>query len=493
MPHPPAFQLKQKQTARLQQMQRLIMAPKIQQSLAFLQMARMEMEAALQQELEENPLLEMQEEEEEGEGSSEREEENEKSGEAEKELDFTEQDFLVLRQLDEDFRDHFGQSENFYTQRTADEEQLKNFAENSILAHVSLSEHLLRQSTEAFSSEKELKIAETLIGYLDRNGFLSTPLEEIAQWHSYPIEEIKNVLCTIQTFEPSGVGAQSLVDSLLLQLRQKKKEGSLAYKIIEEHFDDLLHNRIPKIVQGLHLSSSEITAAVEGEISKLNLHPGLSFSETTTQLIYPDITIKADDVTAELQVFIHDECCFSLRLNSRYLRLLDDPQIGDDTHDFIKKKMMSAKWLMRNLYQRSQTLEKITRHLIQTHYLFFSTQEGAVAPLSMQQVADELGMHESTIARAVSNKYIACPKGVYPLRFFFSTAYTTSAGEDVSSRAIKEQLQLFISSEDKSLPYTDAQLSDLLKEKGISCARRTIAKYRGELELGNAQKRRRFK
>lgn len=493
MSHPPTFQMQQKPAAQLHQMQRLMMTPKIQQSLALLQMSRMELEAALTAELEENPLLEMLPDEEiegEDEGASDDIEEFNESQAAqeEQELDFTEQDFLVMRQLDEEFSDNFAQSDNFYSQRTTEEDELKNFKESSIAQNTTLFEFLIAQAHENFSTEEELAAAEILIGYIDADGFLGTPLEDISRWHGCDVGLLGRLVETIQTFEPQGVGAQDLREALLIQLRCQKKEDSLAYAIVDKHYDNLLNHRIPKIAQELHSSAAAIEETIEKDIATLNLHPGKVVYDIPAQTIVPDISIVEDQ--GELQLRIHDDHCFSLRLNGRYLRMLSNPDIEAETEVFIKKKIVSAKWLLHNLYQRNQTLEKIARYLMQAHYQFFTDSHGCLTPLTMQQLADELGMHESTIARGVANKFLSCGRGVFPLRFFFSTGYVSEKGEEISSQTVRDKLIELIAKEEKHKPLTDAELSTALRLQGIPCARRTVAKYRQELQIATAQRRR---
>jgi RNA polymerase sigma-54 factor len=482
--------MKQKAAPQLQQMQRLIMAPKVQQSLAILQMARLDMEATLQLELEENPILELFDEQEAESIDSGEMEELQEFFDSEKELDFTERDFLILRELGEDFANHFSESDNFYTQKTAEEEDRKAFVESSISSPQTLSDLLLEQTRQELPEEAQAA-AKIIIGYLDKNGFLSTPLEEIASWHGYRTSSLEEILLKLQQFDPPGIAARNLQECLLIQLHRQGKESSLACAIITSHFDDLLHNRIPKIAHSLRHSAENVTTAIERDIAKLDLHPGLLFHEKQNSIIIPDVTIReSEGKKGELEVFIHDECCFSLRLNSRYLQMLREPGLPSDTGDFIKKKITSARWLLRNLHQRSATLEKIARHLIQVQYAFFTLPKGQLTPLTMQQTADELGMHESTIARAVANKYIETPRGLFALRFFFTSGYATENGSEISSRTVKEQLKALIEKEDKKKPLSDAKLSELLKDSGVPCARRTVAKYREELKIGSAQQRR---
>jgi len=494
MPLAPAPELHLRPTARLQQMQRLMMAPKIQQSLAILQMPRQELEVALAAELEQNPLLELLPAEREQEIEEEpllcESEKESQVAEEEAEIDFSNEDFRALQYIDEAFQNHFEQSDNFYTHRTRKEEQVKNFLESNIRQEISLGDHLLQQVRERLLPEKEQAAAELLLGYLDDNGLLTTPLQEIALWHGHDLPSLTRAVKIVKMLDPPGIGAKDLRDCLLIQLWRQGKMKSLGYLIVKKHYNDLLHNRIPKIAHGLATSTQAVERAIESTLSPLYLHPGQGYGKHVAPTVAPDITIHEE--AGQLQILVHDESSFSLRFNSRYIKMLNGAEMSAETQSFFKEKIASARGLLHNIHQRNLTLEKVGTYLLQRHYSFFTSPTGALVPLTMQQVADELGVHESTIARAVANKYLFCPRGLYPLRFFFSVAYTTEKGEDISSTTVQGKLQALICSEDKSSPFTDGQLSHQLKNQGIICARRTVAKYRIKLKIGTAQQRRKF-
>jgi RNA polymerase sigma-54 factor len=483
--------LSQQQTTNIKQMQRLMMLPQMQQAVQLLQMPALELAAYVTTILEQNPILsdkeadddEMDELEEEMETDDQEEPFDEKA------LSFKDDDFAILQKLDEEFR--YSEEEFKPAQKSKDQEQYETYTEQSIPSTKTLFEHLMQQVHETFDSPEEIAMSETLIGNFNAEGFLNTPLEEIATLSGYKKEDLEKTLKYIQTFEPRGVGAHSLQESLLIQLSCLGKQNTLAAAIIEKNFDDLLHNRIPIIQKGLNCSSEDIKKAISNDISHLDLHPGTSFSREAVQQIVPDVTLQEDG--NGFRVIVNDDYMPSIRLNSKYLKMLEDPNITQDTKDFIHKKIISTKWLLKNIHTRNETLEKIVKSLIQRQEDFFTNMEGKLIPLNMKTIAEELDVHESTIARAVVNKYLDCPRGLLPLRSFFTHAYVTNEGLDISSKTVRDALMKLIQKENKNSPLSDEDLSAQLKDQGMNCARRTVAKYRNELNLGNAHQRKVYK
>ncbi len=480
-----SLKMNAKQLQNMKQLQRLMMSPQMRQALNLMQLPVMELSWVVEQELEQNPLVELEEEKLSG---DDQDPEAFDQGSEEKELNFCDDDFEILKRLDEDFLDHFAQSDNYALYRTREEEKTKTFLEQSIPNKETLYQYLCRQARETFDNSKEIAMAEVLIGYFDENGFLNHSLAEIAMLHEFPLNELKRVLLEIQTFDPSGVGAESLQDALLIQLRQMKLEQSLAYFIIRDHWDNLLHNRIPEIKKRLRCSISEIKKAVSEIISRLNFHPGKEFSETVVQLIVPDVSIVEEN--EELTVQVVDPFIPTLRLNRRYLKMMNDPYLSTEAKEFVKQKLSSVKWLLKNIDQRNETLFRVVSELVNVQRAFFQSSEGELHPLTFKQVANELGIHESTVARAVSNKYLSSPRGVLSLRSLFTNAYQTEVGDEISSNTVKDMLKNLIDNENKKHPLSDENLSQLLKSRGIRCARRTVAKYRSKLQIGNASQRR---
>lgn len=485
----------------IRQLQRMIMSRQMQQAIHLLQVPVMEITPLVDLEMEENPVLEYSEDavdEDAEQKPLDDEDEEEDEIAPEKQLIFDDNDFEILRRLDADFRDHFQQSGSAFTPQSEQDEELKTFLESSIKAKISFFEHLTTQANEAFNSEKELAIAEAIIGSLDESGFLTTPLKEIAMLQGLlkgPLqglseEELEKVLKVIQTFHPPGVAALNLKSCLLTQLKMQGKESSLAFKIIDCHFDDLIHNRIAAIGKATGSTLKEIGLCIDQEIAKLDLHPRAQLKSEVAPYVIPDVTINQEG--DELTVSLNEDSQPQIRLNSKYLKMLDDDTLPQETKNFIKTKILSAKWLMRNIMKRNKTLESIAEYLTKHQRTFFLEPRGQLIPLTMKAVADEIEVHESTVARAVSNKYIDTPKGILPLRSFFTSSLETKEGDGVSSQTVKEILKKLIDQEDKQKPLSDEALSKMIEAKGIKCARRTVAKYRLLLKLGTAQQRRKF-
>lgn len=480
------------QTQSLKQNQRLMMSPQMRQAIHLLQVPSLELASIIEAEIEQNPVMEYLLEEdlrEKGSDADNREYSDNGEAAADTEMEFDGDDFAVLRQLGEEFNDHFAQSGNVAS-RTQEEEKLKAFVESSIQSQESLFEHLMHQAEETFSTPEELACAEVLIGNLDERGFLTISLEEISLLNSLDLEQLEEVLATIKTFEPPGVGAANEQQCLLLQLAYHKKQDTLAYQIVTACYDDLLHNRIPLIKKKLSCSAEEIQMAIDIDIAKLDIRPGTEYSQQLVPYVIPDVIVDLDE--DELVVRINETTMPPIRLNNKYLKMLESDTVPDETKDYIRRKVSSCKWLLKNIHQRNETLLKIAQILLERQKAFFSDPQGKLTPLTMKVVAEELQLHESTIARAVANKYISCPRGVMTLKFFFTTAYTSTSGDTVSSRTVEDFLQEIINQEDKTKPYSDETISELLEERGINCARRTVAKYRRKLNIGTASQRKRY-
>ena len=483
----------------LKQTQRMIMSPQMQQAIRLLQVPIMELTQLINLELEQNPILEYSESEERENFEEEQdftrdtlsESEQDTGIETRKELDFEKENYQLVENINEDYQDYYYENENYNIRRTATEDKLKTFLENSIQSSVTLHDYLLIQSREYFDDPEIIKAAEAIIFSLDEKGFFTTDIHELSMLTAISPAHLQEALAIIQTFDPIGIAAINLQESLIYQLKIKKLENSLAYLIIRNHFDDLLHNKVNVIVSSLNSTNEQVSYAIENIISKLDLHPGLSRDNSLSQPIVPDIHIFMGE-KEKLEVRVNDEFIPNLKINIKYLRMIEDPSIPDETKEFIKKKIHSAKWLMKSIFQRNSTLERIGDLLIKTQFKFLTTREGLLEPMTMKVYAEELQLHESTIARAISNKYLACERGIFPLRYFFTSSIGREDGTEMSSKSVKQIIGELISEENKLKPFSDQILSRLLKNKGIHCARRTIAKYRNELNVGNAHQRKKF-
>lgn len=492
MPNGMTLELQQKHSQSIQQLQRLIMSRQMQQALHLLQMPVMEIAPVIEAEMEQNPVLEYSEEEEDEKENQLKEEEEAPEEETveQPELSFEDNNLEVLKQLDDDFYDYLIENSGFVARNTREDEKLQTFMESSIRAEETLFEHLMEQARQAFSGERERAIAEEIIGNIDSQGFLKTPIEEIAATMNCTEEKVEKILFTIQGFHPAGIGARDLRESLLIQLKFQGKKDSLAYKVIADYFDDLLHNRMTTITKKLQCQPSDITKAIEETIAKLDVHPGTSFSHQAISYIIPDVTIQEEGNS--LKVDVNQDAIPRIHLNRRYLKMLDDETVSSETKEFIKQKITSAKWLVKNVLQRNTTLQNIALGLADLQKEFFLNPNGKLVPLTMKVIADRLEVHESTIARAVANKYIETPRGLFPLRFFFTNSLTMEGGKEISTKNVKDTIEELIRKENKKKPLSDQALSNLMKLQGVHCARRTVAKYRAILNLGTTQQRKRF-
>lgn len=480
----PHLQMQTRQQPLLKQ--HLMMSAHMQQALHLLQLPLMELESFIEEQIVLNPILELS-------PTSEKEESEPSASQAiseEQEITIDERDLSILQRLDEEWQEHFAESDSFHPTFSKEEEKFKSYLEQSVSREVSLYEKLLQQAHDTFETQKEIEIATLLIGSIDPCGFLKTPLSSICHLHGIQEEEAERILKEIQTFEPYGIGASSIQEALLIQLICLHKEKSLAYRLIKEYYKELLHNQLPLIQKQLKCSYTELQQAIEKDIAPLDLHPGTHFSAASNYPLIPDVTLRQEN--DRLVVDVDRDYISSLRINHRYLKMLKDPSLPAETKQFIKQHLLSARWLMRNLHQRYSTLERIAQSLAEKQSLFLTQPGGQLVPLTMKTLANELGVHESTIARSVAHKYIQTPRGLFPLRFFFTTRYVSVKGEDLSSTTVKEALLELIKQEDKAHPLSDEALSLLLQKKGIPCARRTIAKYRHLLKIGNTRQRRQF-
>lgn len=473
-----SFEQRQKQTQKQNQL--LMLLPQMQQAITLLQAPVMEISQLIDTEIEKNPLIELIEEV------------------AEERFDFRDDpekvtidhdDFEILKKLDDEYRDFFGQNE-MAPRMSKTEEERKNYWDASVIAPKSLYSHLMDQAKETFDSKEDLELAELIIGSLDEKGLLATSLEELSVLAKVPVKKLESTLWAIQEFDPYGIGGRTIQECLLIQLRRYGKQGSPAEKIVKECYDELLHNKIPLIQKKLDLAPGEIRQIIDHDIAQLDLHPGASFIPRVDTYIIPDANIIEED--EGLKVIINDDSIPSLRLNRKYLRMLDEKNLPDETREYIHQHMMSAKWLMKNLFQRNETLKRILDYLVDKQSDFLKKNDGELIPMFMTEVAEELGLHESTIARAVANKYINTPRGLVSLRSMFTHSYKKEDGSEISSKTVREAIERIIHQEDKQKPLSDQKISDMLEEAGIPCARRTISKYRRAMNIGNTQQRRKY-
>jgi RNA polymerase sigma-54 factor len=342
----------------------------------------------------------------------------------------------------------------------------------------------------AVESDEDMKVGEFIIGNLDSDGFLDISAEEIAKLLSADEDHVKRVLSIIKTLDPPGVGAGGLRECLLMQLEQEGLEGSLAWTIVKDHFDDLLQRRYPEIARKLKKSVKEVQSAA-GVIGKLDPRPGARFSAEEPHYIVPDLIVeKVDD---DYVVQMNDRNVPRLRINRAYRDILLGARArSKKEHKYVLEKLNSARWLIGTIDQRRRTMIKVMEAILNVQREFFDRGLEHLKPLTLQQIAELVGMHESTVSRVTNGKYVQTPRGVVELKYFFSTGLKTDNGEVASSKKIKARIGDIIEKEDKQKPVSDQQIAEMLKEDGFIVARRTVAKYRDQLGILPTRMRKRY-
>jgi RNA polymerase sigma-54 factor len=462
----------------------LIMTPRLQQALKLLQVPTLELQQILKQEIMQNPLLEEVDEVTDSEDLA-KEDSPDEAANQESE-DPAEEDPI-------DWSDYL-QDGAFDRAYIPQGEQAAEFLEKVQVTRTSLAESLLEQLHFLDLSLEHLQLAEFLIGSLDDRGYLATPLDECALATGRSAEECEKVLMVIQALEPAGIGARNLRECLLIQLAARHEQDTLAWKIIHDHFDHLVNRRFPEIARQLKVTPEEVQAAAD-VVATLNPKPGFQVSDEDPKYVVPDLLVERVD--EEYLVLLNDRHLPRLRISSAYEGVLKDKKKSEcnagevKTREYIQGKLNSARWLIQTIEQRRRTMIKVMNCIIREQRDFFDKGIGFLRPLTLQQVARQIDMHESTVSRVCSGKYVQTPRGVFELKFFFSSGLETEDGEDVSARTAKDIIKTLIDEEDKKNPYSDDAIAKILHERGLKIARRTVAKYREQLNILPARFRRR--
>ncbi|WPJ96532.1 RNA polymerase factor sigma-54 [Coraliomargarita algicola] len=476
------FQQVQKQT------QSLVLAPQLRNSLKILQAPAVELRTSILEELQANPLLEelpidsISVEEH-------RESNNENEREADEELDFNAEDFSALEKMSEEMREHYSQENNAQSHTSEDDER-RDFFLNSLTENVSLQQHLIGQAELTDCSEQELEALLYLIGSLDDNGYLTETISNIALTTRIPYGTVTSAAATLKTFDPPGIGTENLEDCLATQLELRGRGDSLAAKILREHFDLLVRRRVPELKRKTGANPEDIQDAIE-EISTLEPAPGKRFSPDSNSVIQPDVTVYQDEYD-EWQVVLNSDYIPRLRISNTYKEMLAKGTLSKQEKEFMLERMRSGKFLINSIEQRQQTIERITREILKFQNEFFEVGVSKLRPLTMNTIAETVGVHETTVSRAIANKYIRTPHGVFAFKYFFTPGYKAGNGESVSNKTIKDMISQIIEEESPAKPFSDQKIVDKLKAKDIKIARRTVAKYREELGILPTNLRRRY-
>lgn len=449
-----------------------ILAPQLIQSLRLLQMPILRLEQVIRQELSTNPLLEEMEPGEETASVAEDQEET-----------------PLDPQLDKINWDDYLGDENDIPFREEKDNGEKRWERTPVLEKT-LYDHLIEQLHFSRLDEEDARIGEYIIGNINENGYLVCSPEEVASALDVSIEKVSKVLSLIQTFDPPGVGAKDLRESLLIQLRQKKFEDTLAYRIVRDHINELEKKSLSQLSRILGTSFEEVQKAMDF-IRTLNPQPAMGrFSRPATPVV-PDLIVEK--IGDEFVVYHNDKNIPRLRINPTYRNLLKkDKSNSSETKKYIKDKLDQAKWLLNSINQRRSTMIKVMEKIVEEQKDFFERGPTFLKPLRMETIADRVGMDVSTISRVSNSKYVQTPQGVFEIRYFFNTGVSKENGEELSKRNVKRIIEEFIKKEDPAKPLSDQELFSLLKKEGINIARRTVSKYREELKILPARFRKRI-
>jgi RNA polymerase sigma-54 factor len=474
-----------------------VLAPQLQQSLALLQAPTLELKAMVEQELQQNPVLEelatpepTQEEREERENP-----ETVAADPAEPPADVTydpatekpskepvddfQAEFERLAQLDQEWRDHFAQT-NIPIRRSEEEEEKRQYMFDSLVAATSLQESLLEQVRLADLTDEQRQIAELIVGNVDEHGYLQSSAEELSFSTSIALEKITEAVRVIQSFHPPGVGARDLRECLMLQLERDGKKDTIEYRIVDEFMEALGKRRIPEIARGLSTTAEEVQEAVR-RIGNLEPRPGRSFAPDNNQYILPEVFVQR--VGGDFVVTTNNDHVPHLRISNTYKDIMSRAGTSTEEKEWIREKIRAGKFLIKSLHQRQQTIVNIAREIVNRQREFLEKGVAFLKPLTMVQVAEVVGVHETTVSRAVSGKYMETPQGVFEMKYFFTSGIQTTAGVGISNTSVKDMLSEMIKKEDPGKPLSDEEIVKLLEAKGIKIARRTVAKYRSELNI----------
>jgi RNA polymerase sigma-54 factor len=466
--------------------QQLVITPQLQQAIKLLQLTRVELVDLIQDEIKENPLLEVTELDEEDEGKRDSQPENEAQqektsevkGEGEGSDDFDWENYL--------------ENYNLASYRGRLDTEDKPSFENFIFKKTTLVDHLMWQLrlSDFTEEEEEERIGRWIIGNIDEDGDLKVTPEEIAREMGTDEERAEDVLKRIQQFDPVGVGARDLMECLLLQLRDLEERDPIAEQIVSHHLSHLKNRNFQLIGKKLGVSPDRVMESVK-LISELEPKPGRAFASEDAQTIIPDVFVYK--IEGDFVIALNEDEVPRLRINALYRNILSN-QSGTREGDrkYIQDKLKSAVWLIKSIYQRQKTIYKVAESIVKFQEEFLDKGVHYLKPLVLRDVAEDIQMHESTISRATNNKYVHTPQGIFELKFFFNNSISSIRGEDFASESVKNLIKEIIARENTRNPFSDEKIAKVLREYNIEIARRTVAKYRESLRILSSNERRRL-
>jgi RNA polymerase sigma-54 factor len=476
--------LEQKLSVRMSQ--RLIMTPSLQQAIKLLQMSKLELVEEIQQEMTENPVLE-----EASEDAAPAADRGEAEGGASSPPESPAEQKDPFSEID--YEAYFQDVESTYVPRSQREfgsEDLPSF-EATLADSQDLASHLVWQLALSASTDDQKRIGEAIIGNLNEDGYLRASLNEIAEMGDWTLEEVEATLRLVQGLDPIGVAARDLVECLVIQLRHLGQEGTAAETLVRHHLDKLQARKYRELSEALGLDSEDLQAEID-IVRGLDPRPGQKYNAASSRYVVPDVyVVRIDD---DYQVLLNEEGLPRLRISPVYRRMVErgaSAHTSSEAKEYVRGKLRSAFRLIKSLEERQRTIYKVARSIVKYQRDFLDYGIERLRPLVLKDVADDIGMHESTVSRVVNNKYMHTHRGLYEMRFFFHSGIATLAGgESVSSLTVKERIRKIISGEDTRKPFSDAAIVGVLRSEGLQIARRTVAKYREELKIPSSSSRR---
>lgn len=469
----------------LRQSQRVVMTPLLQQAIQLLQLSTLELQEVVQKELLENPLLEEAPTEGDTPESPTPQEPSAPQAPEPATLEGPQPD--EERHTDDLPFDLTSVMFDTHEERSLVQQEDRDDLpfENMVRSQSSLADHLDEQLRFATEDPIVRRIGTEIIGNLDEDGYLRAEIDEIAARCQASTEDVERTLTLVQSFDPPGVAARSIQECLLIQLKTDPNPDPVSVEIVEQHFDDLTRRRYPDIARALKLPVDRIMESVE-EIMGLEPKPGRRFGANDSRYIVPDVVVykMGNDYT----VVLNEDGIPRLRVNSLYRSLLRNS--GDEARQYVEQKLRSAVWLIKSVDQRQRTLRKVSQSIVKFQREFLDKGLPYLRPLSLRDVGEDIGMHESTISRVTTNKYVETPQGLFELKFFFHSGIASGDGEMVSSVSVKKMIQDLLANEDAAKPLSDQEVAQILKGRGLTIARRTVAKYREELGILPSHQRR---
>lgn len=464
--------------------QTLRMTPQLQQAIKLLQLSRMELETQVRKELEENPILE--------ETQDLKEEDLQRTKEAASEVEGTSadnNDDQNPQKADEFDWDNY--LENQYKppqQGQSGNEEIMNY-ENVITTTQSLHDYLYWQAKMFGFADDELLIADILINYIDDDGYITTPLSEIAENENVSVQDLEDVIIFIHEFDPPGVGARDLKECLLVQAKQLEEDTNDLVYLINNHLKDLEKKNFDNIAKAMGRDISEI-AEICKIIYSMDPKPGRVYAPADTHYVTPDVYVyKVGD---DYMVNLNEEGLPRLKISNFYRNMLKGVDKNVKTNEYIQEKLRSAVWLIKSIHQRQRTIFKVTESIVKHQRDFLDKGAGFIKPMVLRDIANDIGMHESTVSRVTTAKYVHTPQGIFELKYFFNSGIGTTDGDSLASESVKLKIKELIAKEDHKDPYSDQKIVELLKVDGIVIARRTVAKYRDILKIQPSSRRKKI-